>query len=159
MTDFQRRAVEVGAAYEQDVARWLTERGWKIEATNHRHESGIELDILARDLSGNLVGIECKGGDRDRPGLLRSDNIWKVLGQTLVLYNWNQARSQLSSRLRFLVVTSAQPRDDERLADPLRIAEAEGQLTVVVIPSQGRALDDMSHPGALSFEAGQRSGG
>ena len=85
------------------------------------------------DLNRNRVGIECKGGEPDhRGGLLRSDNIWKVLGQTLTLHNWNRANPL--DPIRFLVVTVAQPADGEPLAVPLRVAEAEGQLSVVVVP-------------------------
>ena len=85
------------------------------------------------------VRIECKGGDKPATaGLRRSDNIWKVLGQTLTLYNWNRANPH--DRVRFLVVTVAQPADSEPLAEPLRVAEAEGQLTIVVVPMTERAL-------------------
>ena len=97
-----------------------------------RHASGIELDVSAIDLAGRRVGIECKGGDDQRPGLRRSDNIWKVLGQTLALHNWNRAHPD--DAIRFVCITTAQPADNEALAVPLRVAEANGQLTIVVVP-------------------------
>jgi hypothetical protein len=124
--------VRKGREYEERCCEWVVEHGWTVVARKVRHASGIELDILARDLTGALVGIECKGGDAP-PGLRRSDNIWKVLGQTLALYNWNRAQTSPVDRLRFLVLTCAQPADDEPLAEPLRVAEAEGQLTIVVV--------------------------
>lgn len=136
--NFQRRSVQVGADYELQVGRWVHERGWSIEGTKVRHPCGIEIDILARDNNGELVAIECKGGDLEATaGLRRSDNIWKVLGQTLALHNWNRAQQSSADRLRFLVITTAQPRDHERLAEPLRVAESEGQVTIVVVPSEG----------------------
>ena len=123
--------VAKGEEYEARCVEWIAEQGWTVLGRKMRHPSGIELDILAVDLAGEDVGIECKGGDSP-PGLRRSDNCWKVLGQTLVLLNWN--RSHPGDRLRFLVIAAAQPLDDEPLAVPLRIAEANGQLTTVVVP-------------------------
>jgi hypothetical protein len=129
---FQARSTRVGIEYEARGAAWVTGQGWTILGKKVRHPSGIEIDILAVDLTGERVGIECKGGDAERPGLRRSDNIWKVLGQTLVLHNWNRAHPD--DALRFLCITSAQPADSEPLAEPLRVAEANGQLTIVVVP-------------------------
>lgn len=132
---FQARSSRVGAEYAERVVQWLADQGWTILGRNVRHPSGIEIDVLAIDLAGHRVGVECKGGDPAdtiRPGLRRSDNIWKVLGQTLVLHNWNRAHP--GSVLRFVCVTSAQPADNEPLAAPLRVAEANGQLTIVVVP-------------------------
>lgn len=129
---FQARSTRVGAEYEQRVVAWLIEQGWTIIARKVRHASGIELDVLAIDLAGRRVGVECKGGDDQRPGLTRSDNIWKVLGQTLTLHNYNRAHPD--DAVRFLCITTAQPADSDSLALPLRVAEANGQLTVVVVP-------------------------
>ena len=138
MSDFQARSSIVGREYEERACQWVIDQGWTIVGRNTQHPSGIQLDILAHDLNGEAVGIECKGGDKDgRRGLERTDNIWKVLGQTLALHNWNRARSSPVDRLRFLVITSAQPTDDARLAQPLRVAEANGQLTIVVVPTPG----------------------
>lgn len=123
--------VAKGREYEDRVVVWIAEQGWAILGRKVRHPSGIEIDILAVDLAGERVGVECKGGDAP-PGLRRSDNCWKVLGQTLVLLNWNRAHPD--EQLRFLVIAAAQPADDEPLARPLRIAEANGQLTIVVVP-------------------------
>lgn len=134
--NFQRRSVQVGADYERHVQEWVRDRGWSIEGIKLRHPCGIEIDILARDNDGELVAIECKGGNLEATaGLRRSDNIWKVLGQTLALHNWNRAHAA-ADRLRFLVITTAQPRDDERLAEPLRVAESENQVVIVVVPSE-----------------------
>lgn len=133
--NFQTRSSRVGAEYEERVVQWLVDQGWSILGRKVRHPSGIEIDILAIDLAGDRVGVECKGGDPSdttRPGLRRSDNIWKVLGQTLVLHNWNRAHPD--GALRFVCVTSAQPADSEPLAKPLRVAEANGQLAIVVVP-------------------------
>lgn len=129
---FQARSVRVGAEYEIRAAAWVEDQGWSILGRKIRHPSGIELDVLAVDLDGRRVGVECKGGEADRPGLTRSDNIWKVLGQTLVLHNWTRAHPD--DAIRFLCMTTAQPGDGDPLAVPLRVAEANGQITIVVVP-------------------------
>jgi Holliday junction resolvase-like predicted endonuclease len=129
----QARSTRVGAEYEARAMTWIEAQGWTILGRKVRHPSGIEVDVLAVDLTGGRVGVECKGGDLDgRRGLQRSDNIWKVLGQTLALHNWNRAHPD--DALRFLCIASAQPLDGDRLAEPLRVAEANGQLTIVVVP-------------------------
>jgi Holliday junction resolvase-like predicted endonuclease len=130
---FQARSTRLGAEYEHRVVAWIEANGWTVLGRKVRHPCGIELDVLALDLAGYRVGVECKGGEPGhRPGLLRSDNIWKVLGQTLALHNWNLAHPE--EVVRFVCVTTAQPSDAEPLANPLRVAEANGQLTVVVVP-------------------------
>lgn len=130
---FQARSVRVGREYEERVVAWVEEQGWTVLGRKYRHACGIEVDILAVDLAGRRVGVECKGGEIDgRQGLQRSDNIWKVLGQTLALHNHNRAHPD--DVTRFVCITSAQPADDERLAAPLRVAEANGQITIVVVP-------------------------
>ena len=131
--NFQAESVRVGREFEERCYAWVTNQGWTILGRKVRHPCGIEVDILAVDLTGERVGIECKGGEqgRGRDGLERTDNIWKVLGQTLALHNWNRAHPD--DALRFLCLTSAQPRDVEPMAEPLRVAEANGQLTIVVV--------------------------
>ncbi len=114
------RASRLGGEYEERVVKWVAGRGGKSSAA----KSAIPPEsssTLAVDLNRNRVGIECKGGEPDhRGGLLRSDNIWKVLGQTLTLHNWNRANPH--DPIRFLVVTVASPptanRSPNRYASP-----------------------------------------
>jgi len=129
---FQARSSRIGMEYEERVVAWIKDQGWTVLGRKVRHPCGIEIDIDAMRPSGERVAIECKGGDSERPGLRRTDNIWKVLGQTLALYNWNRAHPD--DFVPFLCITTAQPADDEPASIPLRVAEVNGQLTIVVVP-------------------------
>ncbi len=135
MTDFQSRSTKIGAAYEQQVADWLTARGFTIVELHRRHESGVEFDIFATDPSGNDVGVECKASDdtvaESSRGMRRSDNRWKVLGYLYALRLWRQ---QGNVAPRYMLITSDMPvhgTDQRRILD---LAEAIGDLSIVVIP-------------------------
>ena len=93
MENFQARSSRVGAEYELRAVDLVTEQGWTILGRKIRKRPALSWDVLAIDLAGRRrrVGAECKGGDfRTGRGCGSSDNIWKVLGQTLVLHNWNR---------------------------------------------------------------------
>ena len=49
----------LGRQGEEMAAAWLSGRGWTILAQRWRSSAG-ELDLVARDLDGTLVGIEVK---------------------------------------------------------------------------------------------------
>ena len=138
MTDFQSRSTKIGAAYEQQVADWLGARGFSELERHVRHASGVEFDIYARSPFGDLVGIECKASDDTAPehsrGMRRGDNRWKVLGYLYALRVWRQ---QGNDAPRYMLFTSDMPEpgtDQRRILD---LAEALGDLTIIVVPWEG----------------------
>lgn len=140
MTDFQSRSTRIGAAYETQVEQWLAGRGFAILERHHRHESGVEFDIFARDPFGVDVGVECKASDEtaveSSRGMRRSDNRWKVLGYLYALRLWRQ---QGNVAPRYMLITSDMPdpgTDQRRILD---LAEAIGDLSIVVVPWEMRA--------------------
>lgn len=49
----------LGLRAEEAVATWLAQRGWRVLARRWRCPAG-ELDLVARDPAGTLVGVEVK---------------------------------------------------------------------------------------------------
>lgn len=58
---------ETGLNAERAVASWLAERGWTVMATRFRRPVG-ELDLVAIDPAGVLVGVEVKARRTSRSG-------------------------------------------------------------------------------------------
>lgn len=135
MSDFQSRSTRIGAAYESQVNTWLTDRGFVIVETHHRHPSGVEFDILARDPFGEYVGIECKASDdtvtESSRGMRRSDNRWKVLGYLYALRIWRQQGKPVP---RYMLFTSDMPEPGTDQRAILDLAEAIGDVSIVVVP-------------------------
>lgn len=64
MTDHRQRT---GRDAERIVAEWLSRQGWTVLAHRFRRATG-ELDIVAIDPAGTLVGIEVKARRTARTG-------------------------------------------------------------------------------------------
>lgn len=58
----------LGLAAEAAVERWLTASGWRIVARRCRPRGGGELDLVAIDPDGVLVGIEVRARRSVRRG-------------------------------------------------------------------------------------------
>jgi putative endonuclease len=58
---------ELGRRAEEAVAAWLASKGWTVLARGWRCPSG-ELDVVCRDPSGALVGVEVKLRSTGRTG-------------------------------------------------------------------------------------------
>jgi DNA modification methylase len=84
--DFQVRAVREGRA-ARDLAREALEVcGFSDIEANVALAGGIEVNFAARDLSGHTWYFDVSGGfTSNRPGLKRTDTLWKALGKAAVL--------------------------------------------------------------------------
>ena len=84
--DFQARAVREGRA-ARDLAREALEKcGFGDIEANVTFPQGVEINFLARDASGNRWFFDVSGGfTSNRPGLRRTDTLWKALGKAAVL--------------------------------------------------------------------------
>jgi putative endonuclease len=65
MTDPRHR---IGRDAEEAVARWLVDAGWTIIGRRVRARGGGEVDLLARDPHGVLVGVEVRARTTVRAG-------------------------------------------------------------------------------------------
>lgn len=109
---FQRRATSEGKK-AQDLARQVLEAcGFQVVAENHKiPKSGVQFNFLVEDAAGEHVYyVDVSGAFTTvRPGLMRTDTLWKTLGRAHVLMaNANAATD--ANHPRLLVLTSNLPR-------------------------------------------------
>lgn len=86
--DFQARAVREGRA-ARDLAREALEVcGFReLVANQSVPETGVAVNFVARDANGQRYFFDVSGGfTSSRPGLQRTDTLWKALGKAAVLH-------------------------------------------------------------------------
>lgn len=133
-SDFQSDASRFGRLYEDHVAAWLETEGFTIIDRRHRHESGVEFDLVVKDWHGNEFGVECKGSPpgATQAGMRRSDNRWKVLGYLYRLRVWRERTGQ---DVRYLLVTTDMPDPGDEAREALDLAELVGDVQILEVPA------------------------
>jgi putative endonuclease len=80
---------DLGIAAERAVGAWLEGSGWRLLATRARSSGGGEIDIVALDPDGILVGIEVRARRTARTGTgteaIHADRIARS-GRTLAAF-------------------------------------------------------------------------
>jgi len=87
--DFQARAVTEGKAVQDIAQRRLEEAGFTIVKKNSRLKGlGLTMNFVAADAEGLPWYFDVSGAFTSvRPGLMRTDTVWKCLGRAHVLAN------------------------------------------------------------------------
>jgi site-specific DNA-methyltransferase (adenine-specific) len=84
--DPMRRAVREGARAKEIARELLRQCEFEVTAENRRFKSGVQVDYVARDKRGGTWYIDVSGAfTSSRPGLRRTDTLWKALGKAAVL--------------------------------------------------------------------------
>jgi site-specific DNA-methyltransferase (adenine-specific) len=85
--DFQARATREGKA-AKDVARSLLEEcGFTDLVADVKLSGGVEVNFSAQDFGGNTWYFDVSGGfTSNRPGLKRTDTLWKAIGKAAVVH-------------------------------------------------------------------------
>ncbi|MEA2433563.1 MAG: modification methylase [Actinomycetota bacterium] len=101
--DFQARAVREGRA-AKELAEWVLEScGFVDIRSDLRFPEGVEINYEARDQAGRRWFFDVSGGfTSNRPGLRRTDTLWKALGKALVL-------REIDSTARLVLLTTDAP--------------------------------------------------
>lgn len=99
--DFQARAVSEGKAVQDIAQRRLEEAGFTIIKRNARLKGlGLTINFLAADAEGVEWYFDVSGAFTSvRPGLMRTDTVWKCLGRAHVLANNGKRPVFLTSNL------------------------------------------------------------
>jgi DNA modification methylase len=85
--DFQVRAVREGRAARELAREALVECGFSDIEEKLTLPEGVEVNFVARDASGGTWYFDVSGGfTSSRPGLKRTDTLWKALGKAAVLH-------------------------------------------------------------------------
>ena len=85
--DFQARGVREGKAAREVARALLEDCGFERIKPNHRFAQGVEVNFVAYDAKGERWFFDVSGGfTSTRPGLKRTDTLWKALGKAAVLH-------------------------------------------------------------------------
>lgn len=105
--DFQQRAVREGKAAKEIAELLLTNCGFTDIKKNVKLGSGVEVNLVATDKDGERWYFDVSGAfTSTRPGLRRTDTVWKALGKIAVL----RQRPEVSPNRIVLLSTDLPPR-------------------------------------------------
>jgi DNA modification methylase len=83
---FQRRAVQEGKSARQIGREILELCGFRNIKKNYRSPVGVEVNFTAEDANGDIWYFDVSGAFTTfRPGLRRTDTLWKALGKAAAL--------------------------------------------------------------------------
>ncbi len=84
--DFQRRATEQGRRAKEIAKELLEKSGFISIDEGHRLRNGVEVNFIAVDACGHRWMFDVSGAfSSNRPGLKRTDTLWKSLGKAAVI--------------------------------------------------------------------------
>jgi len=85
--DFQARAVREGLVAKEIAQSVIEAAGFTDIQKDQRQPGGVEINFTARDVKGKLWFFDVTGSfTSHRPGLKRTDTLWKALGKAAVLH-------------------------------------------------------------------------
>jgi site-specific DNA-methyltransferase (adenine-specific) len=103
---FQTRAVREGHAAKQIAVAVLTDCGFELVGENRKIGGGVEVNVVARDQTGQDWLVDVSGAfTTPRAGLRRTDTLWKALGRASVV----RAASEEVGCPRYLLLTTDLP--------------------------------------------------
>lgn len=84
--DSQSRAVREGRRAKEIARAVLSDCGFTDIVEDHRLRNGVEVNFVATDLKGHKWFFDVSGAFTSaRPGLRRTDTLWKALGKAAVI--------------------------------------------------------------------------
>jgi DNA modification methylase len=123
---FQQRAVAEGRAAKQIAEAILLDCEFQFIENNVRLPSGVEVNFRAKDRTGGTWLFDVSGGfTSNRPGLKRTDTLWKALGKAAVLHE------TLPDTPLVLLTTDAPPKG------------TAGDTALQVVLGDGRPITDV----------------
>jgi site-specific DNA-methyltransferase (adenine-specific) len=134
--DFQSRAVREGRQARKLAGLLLTECGFLNVRVNVKFRRlGIEVDFVAEDHRGGEWAFDVSGAfTSSRPGLKRTDTLWKALGKAAVL---SQAPDEQAPTV--VLLTTNAPTPGSAGATALQVMRGPGRPIFDVIELLDRA--------------------
>jgi DNA modification methylase len=103
-TEFQARAVLEGHRAQEIARAVLRDCGFGDIAVGRRFSSGVEVNFVATDVEGRRWLFDVSGAfTTTRPGLRRTDTVWKALGKAAAL------QASRAGRYRLVFLTTDLP--------------------------------------------------
>lgn len=129
MIDFQRRA-SVDGRRAQELARDLLTRtgfGDSVKDKERFPALGVEVNFLAHDANGDRWLFDVSGAfSSNRPGLRRTDTLWKALGKAAVLAT--EQTGDGAPALRYVLLTTDVPERNTAGYKALLAAQRSGVI-------------------------------
>jgi len=120
-TPFQTRSTSSGDRFENECVDLLASAGATIVDRKAVHPHAlVEIDITVA-YNHKTILIECKGGEQNRPGAQRTDNVLKAIGSGAIL-------KAAGVTDQYLVLFSSAPHEGRRPETWLRLAKTTGTL-------------------------------
>ena len=150
-----RLAVAMEAAmfespFEEEVAAFLAEEGYKCEAQKPETKFRIDLAVKRRDGLGYICGIECDGAQFHADWRARSRDIWRQ--RILESKGWHIERVWSTDWFRNPEKTKS------NLKETIHRLEIEGASGVVPFSFQPRSLDAVTTELAMPADSPDSSG-
>ena len=128
---FQQRAVAEGRAAKQIAYAILRDCEFEFIEDSVRLPSGVEVNFRAKDKRGGTWLFDVSGGfTSNRPGLKRTDTLWKALGKAAVLHETTPETPLV------LLTTDAPPRG------------TSGDVALQVVLGEGKPITDIVQMGS-----------
>lgn len=129
---FQSRAVAEGRAAKHVAEAILKDCGFQSISANVRLSCGVEVNFRAQDQTGGTWLFDVSGGfTSNRPGLKRTDTLWKALGKAAVLH-------QTYPKTPLVLLTTDAPPKGSAGDSALQVVLGEGKPITDVIRMRSR---------------------
>lgn len=152
LVDFQRRATTDGSR-AQELARYLlTQCGFGDHLREReKFKVGAEVNFAATDADGCEWLFDVSGAfSSARPGLIRTDTLWKALGKAAILRTQYPDPERLC---RLVLLTTDIPPRNSAGGKALHAAQADGLIWDVLELSKPETVAELLH-----YSSGERSG-
>ena len=147
LVDFQRKSSSEGRR-AQELASHLRERtGFGKDLTEKAKFTsvGVEVNFEARDAKKHRWLFDVSGAfSSSRPGLQRTDTLWKALGKAAVLAT-GHSDAEGESSLRYVLLTTDVPERGTAGYKALLAAQQDGPIWDVLLLSDPRTVVQLLH--------------
>lgn len=151
MVDFQRRATSDGSRAQELAEFLLRQCGFGEELRQKvRFPVGVEANFVGVDGTGCEWVFDVSGAfSSSRPGLERTDTLWKALGKAAILRGDPAERDR---PFRYVLLTTDVPKPGSAGARALREAQASGLIWDALRLDQPETVAELLH-----YASGRRS--
>jgi DNA modification methylase len=147
--DFRARGVREGRRARELAKAALVASGFSLVAEGRRLEGGVEVNFVAQDAGGREWLFEVSGAfSAARPGLQRSDTLWKALGKAVVVQHTRAGA-------RYVLLTTDTPARNSAGDRALRAVTGKERARPIYDVIGLRSAEDLQR--LRGYAAGRRS--